>query len=218
MGILAVCFIIGSVILFNYFPEIDIYVSSLFYNSEQGFFLQDNLFIQFMYRFTQAFCLAFMVGIIYLGVKKYLKIKSFNLRYYKKLIYVILVVAIGPGFIVHTVLKDNIGRPRPFQVQEFGGQNAFQHTFTVSKICDMNCSFVSGHASVGFMVYALAFLYHDYRRRRYFILGTVLGLSFGMVRVIQGKHFLSDIIFAGIVVFITAYILAVIMNPANKQQ
>lgn len=205
--------VIGLVLIFSYMPQIDLYISALFYHEGQGFYLKTNPIILFIYHFTRIFAAGFGLIVMFLAIKKYLLVRSFKLKHYKVFIYLTLFVILGPGIIVHSVLKDQVGRPRPHQVEQFGGHNVFQPPFAISNICRKNCSFVSGHASAGFMLYGPGFLYKGRRRAYWFVGGTVLGAIFGLGRIIQGAHFLSDIVFAGVVVFITAYILAQVIKP-----
>ena len=112
---------------------------------------------------------------------------------------VLLVLAIGPGLIVHSLLKDHWGRPRPAQIVDFGGSGHYVPPGVISDQCARNCSFVSGHASAGFMIAAGA-LFWPHRRRRWLAAGLVAGSLIGAVRIVQGGHFLSDVIGAGLVV------------------
>lgn len=112
----------------------------------------------------------------------------------KIFLFLFLSLLIGPGLLVNTVLKNNsIGRARPSQVVEFGGENQFTPAFVYSGACETNCSFVSGHASMGFYFIALGWLL---RSRRWFWVGMGIGTLVGITRIVQGGHFLSDTVFA----------------------
>ncbi|MGH7125190.1 MAG: phosphatase PAP2 family protein, partial [Stellaceae bacterium] len=75
--------------------------------------------------------------------------------------------------------------------------------------CERNCSFVSGHAAAGFGLVAFSFLTLDRRRRRVLRAGAVAaGSLIGLARMAQGAHFLSDVVFAGLVVWGIAWVLA----------
>jgi hypothetical protein len=56
-------------------------------------------------------------------------------------------LAIGPGLIVNGVLKSFWGRPRPIQVDLFGGTAPFEPAWKIGGACLSNCSFVSGEAA-----------------------------------------------------------------------
>jgi len=119
--------------------------------------------------------------------------KPFNLTR-KKIIYLFLLLALGPG-LVAAVLKDNWGRVRPKHIEQFGGKKEFTPAFVISKQCGRNCSFISGHASIGFYFMTIAFLFGRYRHI-VFALTLPYGILVGLARIAHGKHFLSDVIFA----------------------
>jgi lipid A 4'-phosphatase len=125
----------------------------------------------------------------------------------RAIIFLLATLAVGPGLVVNAVFKDHWGRARPRDVAEYGGTREFTPAFVVSDECDANCSFVSGHASIPFAFAALGLVW---RRRRRLIYGgaAVFGGLVGLGRIAQGAHFLSDVIFSGILVFAVAYLLA----------
>jgi lipid A 4'-phosphatase len=125
-------------------------------------------------------------------------------------LYLLLVMIVGPGLLVNTVFKDHWGRARPSQVEEFNGSKKFTRAAIPTDQCEKNCSFVSGHASVGFFFLAFAFVWPR-RRILWLVTGTSLGLGIGLVRILQGGHFFSDVIFCGLVVYLTARLLYALM-------
>lgn len=121
----------------------------------------------------------------------------------------ILTMIIGPGIIVNAVLKDHWGRPRPREITHFGGSKEFMHPWQYSK--QNGESFPSGHTSMGFM-FGIPFLF--FRRNNKVVAYTVLvggvlvGLLMGYARIKAGGHFLSDTIWAGGIVWMTAIALS----------
>ncbi len=72
--------------------------------------------------------------------------------------------------------------------------------------CRTNCAFGSGDASLAYASLAFALLAR--RRRRLWVAGAVtIGSVVGAVRIMQGGHFLSDVVFAGL--FTSIVVLAV---------
>jgi lipid A 4'-phosphatase len=199
--------------VFYMFPQIDIEFSSLFYNLKEGFFLDENPIIKVLHQAVPIISVVFVVIAGILGLKTLITKKSIHPKHYIKIIYVTLVCLIGPGLIVHSVIKDNFGRARPNEIVQFGGEKKYTAAFEVSNQCSRNCSFVSGHASVGFMFLALAFLYEGRKKTFMSLIAVALGLIIGLARVIKGDHYLSDVIFAGAVVYLTAYYLDKLLKP-----
>ncbi len=99
------------------------------------------------------------------------------------------------------------GRARPNEIQQFGGNDLFTPWFRFGDSCFSNCSFVSGDASVGF---ALIVFYFITKNNFFIYMSIFFGLSLGFIRIIAGGHFLSDIIFAQIVVTAMMFIIFII--------
>ncbi|MFO1188277.1 MAG: phosphatase PAP2 family protein [Alphaproteobacteria bacterium] len=121
----------------------------------------------------------------------------------RSLIYVLACLAIGPGLVVNSLLKDNWGRPRPSQIEPFGGTRTFAPPLLIDDQCSRNCSFVSGEAAAAFGLVALGLAVSRRSRlrpRSMIAAALVFGAAAGFVRIMQGGHFLSDVVYAGVVV------------------
>jgi len=115
----------------------------------------------------------------------------------------VLIAIVGLGLVVDWGLKNNVGRPRPEQLQVFGADKPFVPAFEWSTHCDVNCSFVSGHAASGFSLMAWGMWAAWQRRKKFLLLGMFAGVAIGAVRVAQGGHFVSDVVFSGWAVWLT---------------
>ena len=186
-----------SVILFLTWPEIDLIMQGWFYDSETQSFPANNLsIIKFFYyvflKIHIPVLLILIFGMIYFSFKN-----QFTLR--RKYAYLFCCLILGPGILVNLVLKDNsTGRPRPRDVVQFGGEHEFKTPFEYAGVCEKNCSFVCGHASIGFALLAMAWVTGI---RLFFIAGATLGFLIGLMRMAQGGHFFSDVIFSFWVVY-----------------
>jgi len=192
--------VIGAVFLL--FPQIDLMVTSLFYHN--GFDVK-YLPYKIIYVGVRIVTSLSLLALIVLFVL------SFQEKYYwgltrKKLIFLFMAALLGPGLVVNFILKDNWGRARPRHVIEFGGKAQHTPPLVISKACDRNCSFVCGHASVGFMFVALAFLFRR-REKEIFLASLFAGSLIGLVRIAQGGHFLSDVIFSFFFTYVTIRLL-----------
>jgi len=129
-------------------------------------------------------------------------------------LYLLLTFAIGSGLIIHAVLKDHWGRPRPRQVAEFGGLQPFRPYYApnIAHQPEPSKSFACGHASMGYDFFALTLLGTIYHSRLLYWLG--LGLAWGLgillsiARIAQGGHFLSDTLASAFIMWLTAWGLA----------
>lgn len=193
-------------IIFLLFPQLDIMISSLFFD---GHF--DRYFLPYKLVYDGVRVISF-VSILTLLV---LLTLTFFQKFFwgltrKKLLFLILAVALGPGLVVNTVFKDNWGRARPVQIKEFGGKADHNPPLVISNACNKNCSFVCGHASAGFVFAALAFLYRR-REKEIFVASLFAGALIGFVRIAQGGHFFSDVVFSFFFTYLTVRLLYYVM-------
>lgn len=113
-------------------------------------------------------------------------------------LFLVILLAIGPGLVVNSIFKEYWGRPRPREVAQFGGKKEFLHPWQKG-VAHGGRSFPSGHSSAAFYLTAPFFIY---RRRKPLVARVWLigGLSFGLMmsiaRITQGGHFLSDNLWA----------------------
>jgi lipid A 4'-phosphatase len=191
-------------------PELDIAFSRLFYREGEGFFARHWPPFDFLYEFvqvTRTAVVALVIGL--LAARSFSALKRLHVGT-SAIAYIALSLVIGPGLISNTVLKDNMGRARPDQTVQFGGPRTFTPALVPADQCPKNCSFVSGHASLGFFLVTFAFLMAPgYRRRAVFAGIIALGAAIGVARIGQGRHFLSDVVFAGLINFAVAWALYV---------
>ncbi len=208
---------VGLLIFTTFFrwTNADLFVSSLFYNAASHhwpwfFFPGCTLF----YRVGTypAFAL-FGIGLLLVAVGRTAR----RWQLYRAGFFLVLLFIIGPGLIVNQGFKNHWGRPRPHQVERFGGLHAFVPVGSPGPLQQHNSSFPSGHAAVAFYLIGPAFLASP--RRRGLATGLMIGgLAFGgtmaLVRVIQGGHFVSDVVWSAAIVYFTAVALAaVILRP-----
>jgi lipid A 4'-phosphatase len=127
----------------------------------------------------------------------------------RKLIFVMLCLIIGPGLVANLTFKSNWGRARPLHLEQFGGTKSFTPPLAIANQCQgANCSFVSGEASNIFsLFFALGMVATGSNRRWLFWGGVGGGFAAGFVRMAQGGHFLSDVIFAGVFMWLTTLIV-----------
>jgi lipid A 4'-phosphatase len=124
--------------------------------------------------------------------------------------FVLSAMVVGPGIIANAVFKEHWGRARPRQLAEFGGSADFTPALVIADQCQYNCSFVSGDPSVAFATLAIALLVPT-RQRLWIFLSFVFGFAIGLVRMAQGAHFLSDVVFAGVFVGLAVMLLKLII-------
>jgi len=130
-------------------------------------------------------------------------------------LFLVLVAALGPGLLVNGIFKDHYGRPRPREVQELGGQERFLPVW-VRGTDPQAKSFPCGHCSMGFYL-SVPWLVLRRRRRAlaaaFLVAGVAAGGVLGVARMMAGGHFLSDVLWAGGMVWIVALVLYRLLDP-----
>lgn len=195
--------LLAAAIIFTVWPGLDLWVSNYFYVGNGLFPANDIWIVKAIYHLTPWLGrLMFFVAVAVVLFAIFFQDKV-SRRHWRRSSAIVAVVILGVGFLVHSVLKDGMGRPRPRDVQEFAGVTTYMPVFQPSSFCQSNCSFVSGHAAVGFSL--MAFGMFGIRKRRQFWMGCslLLGTSIGLARIAQGGHFLSDIVFSFIVIWLS---------------
>lgn len=198
--------ILGSFVccslLITALPSIDIYISRLFFH---GSAFQRELW-QTLVHENLGLCLSLsLIAVIAIYAHDRLLKRSVCRVDGKRVLYLLLVLALGAGLIVNVGLKDNFGRARPRNIVEFGGTQQFTPAYLVSRECNTNCSFSSGDAAGGFFSLALAMALS--RRRRTFVAAMGVGVLVSLARIASGAHFFSDTVVSFFVMLIVADVL-----------
>jgi len=178
----------------------DIWVSGLFFDTDTAQWVQRGPVLQFMRSGMPPLIIGglLFVLLVWLGAR----ITSAPVWDITgcKIGYLIISLIAGPGLIVESILKSWSGRARPRDVDLFGGGDAFTPALWLGDACEKNCSFVSGHAALGFWTTAFAFLLPAEARTPAFAGGVAVGILMGLARMAEGAHFFSDIVYAGVIV------------------
>ncbi len=204
---------IVSVIAFVGFPQIDRFVVARTFDKEAGRFLGAES--GFLDRFVEAFdevhllilalCLVGFVAGLLLRTARGKSIR-------RGALFLFLLLFFAPGLVVNGVLKEEWGRARPQSLVEYQGDRSFTRAFQITDQCETNCAFTSGHAAIGFYFLGLAWAFYQ---PRLLLVGLVLGVILGGARIVQGRHYLSDVVFSFWVVYGTALALAALIYRAR---
>lgn len=209
-AVLVFCLMVCLTLLIG-LTGVDVLVSGLAYVDSRGWVWQDFPLCKFLYHVGPVASLVLGLAGLLLALRGCLWSSCARSRRCGAFIF--LLVALGPGLTVHGLLKDNWGRPRPRQVREFGGDMAYREAWQFGG--GSGQSFPSGHAAGAFAFVAPYFLMR--RRDRvsahaWLIGGGSYGAAMGAARIAQGGHYLTDIIWAGGVVYLLGEFLAAAMQ------
>ena len=184
--------------------SIDIYLSSLFYYGNSQFLLQSYYNLTIFFRkiilpLAIIYILILPIISIFLPTKKF----YFGYRFkFADIVFLWVSNIFNLLIIINFFLKNVWGRARPGDILQLGGKENFTAWYQISDSCSSNCSFVSGDASVGFSIIALYFLT---KKEVFFWLSLFLGCSLGLIRIMEGGHFLSDIVMSAVILYLSFY-------------
>lgn len=205
LGVL--CALALAVLVFALWPGIDLIVSGWFYEGaglfagqHHGIVLASYVVVPWLGR--GAFLLSLIVLLLWPLWRRVL-----GPAHRRIALALALSLLLGVAGLVNGVFKEHWGRARPIAVEAFGGSLPFRHPLVPRYDCATNCSFVSGHAATGFALAAVGLMAGPRRRRRWLVAGLVAGTLVGMGRVQQGGHYLSDVVFAGLVMMLAHVVL-----------
>lgn len=125
----------------------------------------------------------------------------------RAILFLMSTMVLGPGLLVNVTLKDYWGRPRPIDVQQFGGDEHFVPWWDPRGDCPKNCAFVSGDVAGSFWTLAPAALAPPQWRALAYAGALALGTGMAIMRVMAGAHFVSDVVFAGVFSFLVIWLM-----------
>lgn len=201
--------------IFWYQPQIDLWVSNLFYNVEHhAFWVQEHPHLEFLRHLIVRSLVVMNFALLAILVLKVIKPAWVACCKAKTAIYILLCFLIAPGLVVNAILKDQWGRPRPHQTQEFGGAAVFQPAWKMSTHCERNCSFVCGDCAMVFTLFSFVPLV----RRKYLatFMVCVAGLTISFLRVGAGGHFFSDAFLSGVIVYLVVNTLHYVLYEGKR--
>jgi membrane-associated phospholipid phosphatase len=109
---------------------------------------------------------------------------------------------LGPMMMVNWIVKPLWGRSRPFQTLNFGGYETHTSILNWGSECSGNCSFVSGEvASMAWLFLILPIVPKNFRLLA-IVVFVLLIATVAIGRLASGRHFLSDVIFSILIVYL----------------
>jgi lipid A 4'-phosphatase len=190
-------------VVFGVWPRLDLAVSAPFFDPKtHDFPLNGRLWSQQARDAARAVVTLLIVpaGIALLG--KMLLPRRPMLIKGRAVLFLIGTLAVGPGLLANTLLKDHWGRARPIDVTEFGGTGRFTAWWDPRGDCPNNCSFVAGEPAGAFWTLAPAALAPPPWRALAYGAALAFGSAVGVLRIAGGGHYFTDVVFAGVFVYL----------------
>jgi len=203
---LAVAALVG--LIFGIYPKLDLDLAGLFFDPKARLFKFNSQVWHQPARDAARYLIALLAspgGLAIFG--KLVLPRRRMLISARAAMFLLVTLAIGPGVLANGVLKEYWGRARPIDVTEFGGSDRFTPWWDPRGSCQSNCSFVAGEPSGAFWTLAPAALAPLQWRPLAFGAALVFGAAVGLLRMGTGSHFFSDIVFAGVLMFLVIWTL-----------
>ncbi len=208
---LLVALVIAAIVglVFGLYPRLDLRLAALFYEASASRWMSTYSF-EFWSFLRRA--VMWIVAIVAAPAVVALVLNPLfpNARWLmptRKALFLAMTLALGPGLVANVILKDNWNRPRPGDVVEFGGRENFVAWWDPRGTCNKNCSFIAGEPSGAFWTLAPAALAPPQWRALAYGAALGFGAAAGLLRMVFGAHFFSDVVFSGVLIFLVVWIV-----------
>jgi len=201
---LATAFVVGLVCAVD--PQLDLDLSGLFYNPKAHLFsVNAQPWVQHSREAARAIITLLVLPAFLALIGKLILPGRRMLIEGRAAFFLIATLALGPGLLTNLVLKDHWGRARPIDVHQFDGDLRFTPWWDPRGDCPNNCSFIAGEPSGAFWTLAPAALAPPELRVVAYGAALAFGIAVGALRIAAGAHFFSDVVFAGVFMFLVAW-------------
>jgi membrane-associated PAP2 superfamily phosphatase len=199
-------------------PGIDLWFSELFYRSKGGFWLRRSDALALFRRSNDVLIAAIVAGLLASIAIKLARPERPSPVRPGTVVFLLATLLLGPLLLVNVILKNTWGRPRPVEVDAFGGDAPYVEVWRITDWCADNCSFVSGEASSAMWLVAVALVLPKSVRAPAMVVAVVYALLLSLNRIAFGGHFLSDVLisFALTLLLIAVVHRVVIERPPNR--
>jgi membrane-associated PAP2 superfamily phosphatase len=202
---LALALIIG--LLFGLYPELDLKLANLFYDSATKTFpLSRNAFAAFARDAAMWVAWAFALPSIVALIVKLIWPNRPLLVSGRTIAFLLITIVLAAGILTNLTFKSHWGRPRPVAATEFNGPWQFKAWWDPTGQCPKNCSFFSGEGATAFWTIAPAALTPPAFRPLAYVGALVFGAVTSALRMAFGGHFFTDVSIAGLVTFFVIWL------------
>jgi len=204
---LSIAVVVG--VVFGVFPQLDLDFSALFFDAKTHVWMAEGKTWVAHARDAARLVTGLLVAPAGLAaVWKLVLPRARMLVPGRAALFLLLSLALGPGILANSVLKDHWGRYRPVDLTQFGGSDRpFTAWWDPRGACVGNCSFIAGEPSGAFWTLAAAAFAPPQWRALAYGAAIAFGAAVGLIRIAAGGHFFSDVAFAGVFMFLLIYVL-----------
>ncbi len=198
-------------IIFFGLSDIDIYIQDKLYNFQTHKWFLDESLQPYKFLFYDGIKRALIIiGAIIIVAYLYASLKGKLKKYQKGLLIVVLSSILVPSIVGS--LKKTTNMPCPHAEIRYGGElprtavwECYTSEYAYKK--DRAC-WPAGHASAGFALLSLYFLFHSKRNKIFALTGAMAtGWSMGMYKMLVGDHFFSHTLITMILAWLIILII-----------
>jgi lipid A 4'-phosphatase len=195
-------------LVFALFPELDLAIARPFYDAaQQDFPLRFHPTLTWLRAESMWVVTALIAPAVVALALKLLLPFTRMLMSARAAVFLIATLILGPGLFVNVMMKDYWPRSRPIDVPEFSGSERFVPWWDPRGACAKNCSFVAGESAGAFWTLAPAALAPLPWRPLAYAAAIAFGAAVGALRIAFGGHFFTDVVFAGISMFLVVWLV-----------
>jgi lipid A 4'-phosphatase len=202
---LALALAVGLV--FGIYPELDLRLAALFYDSAtKSFPLKFNTLAAIAR--DGAMWIAWGIAlpaIVALAIKLARPDRPLLISG-RAIVFLLVTLILSAGILTNLTFKTYWGRPRPVVVTQFNGDLPFVPWWDPRGGCGRNCSFFSGEGATAFWTIAPAALAPPPWRPLAYAAAVVFGVVTSGLRMSFGGHFFTDVATAGLVTFVVIWL------------
>ncbi len=194
-------------LLFGIYPELDLKLTSLFYDeASRSFPAKFNAFAGVARDGAMVIAWALALPAIIALAVKLMRPDRPLMMSGRTMVFLLVTLFLSAGVFTNFTFKSYWGRPRPVAVTQFNGDKGFVPWWDPRGACARNCSFFSGEGATAFWAFAPAALAPPAWRPLAYGAAAVFGVTTSVLRMAFGGHFFTDVAIAGLVTFLVIWL------------
>jgi hypothetical protein len=194
-------------LLFGLYPELDLKLAALFYDTAtRSFPLKLNAMAALARDGAMWIAWGLALPAIAALVVKLVRPDRPLLISARAIVFPLEPFPLLPWHSHQLTFKSHWGRPHPVVVTRFNGDLPFVPWWDPRGGCGRNCSFFSGEGATAFWTYAPAALTPPAWRPLAYVAATLFGVTTSALRMAFGGHFFTDVAAAGLVTFLVIWL------------
>ncbi len=203
--VLGVGIVVG--VIFGAYPQLDLKIAALFYDPATHGFIAVGDWVAYVRDAATLLITALVAPAFFAIVGKLIMPRRRMLIPGRAALFLSVSLMVGPFLLANVVLKDHWARMRPADMVQFGGAEQITAWWDPTGPCPDNCSFIAGEPSAAFWTFAPASFAPPQWRPLAYASVLIFGAAMGVLRMAGGAHFFSDVVFAGVFMFLVVWTL-----------